>query len=284
MTVLELTPEQRAAALGEEAAKKRTGVFTSGIVSVGEGHRIALFFTGVRHAGENLTEVLKRRSQNLPPPIQMCDGLDHNLPKEFQTVLCRCIAHARRGFVDVAANFPEEVRFVLNTLKEIYKIDARARQEGLNPQERLKLHQDESGPLMEALRNWMKAQFAQRKVEPNSGLGAAIEYMDKNWEALTRFLQVEGSPLDNNITERALKRAIQHRKNSLFYKTLNGARVGDTFMTLIHTAELNGVNAFDYLVALLRHPAQIATSPGEWMPWNYRMTLERLGGGPDPPA
>jgi hypothetical protein len=284
MTVLELTPEQRAAALGEEAAKKRTGVFTSGIVSVGEGHRIALFFTGVRHAGENLTEVLKRRSQNLPPPIQMCDGLDHNLPKEFQTVLCRCIAHARRGFVDVAANFPEEVRFVLNTLKEIYKIDARARQEGLNPQERLKLHQDESGPLMEALRNWMKAQFAQRKVEPNSGLGAAIEYMDKNWEALTRFLQVEGSPLDNNITERALKRAIQHRKNSLFYKTLNGARVGDTFMTLIYTAELNGVNAFDYLVALLRHPAQIATSPGEWMPWNYRMTLERLGGGPDPPA
>jgi transposase len=284
MTVLELTPEQRAAALGEETAKKRTGVFTSGIVSVGEGHRIALFLTGARHAGENLTEVLKRRAKDLPPPIQMCDGLDHNLPKELETLLCRCIAHARRGFVDVAASFPEEVRFVLNTLKEIYKIDARARQEALNPQERLKLHQDESAPRMEALRNWMRAQFAERKVEPNSGLGEAIRHMDKNWEALTRFLQVAGAPLDNNITERTLKRAIQHRKNSLFYKTLNGARVGDTFMTLIHTAELNGVNAFDYLIALLRHPAQIAASPGEWMPWNYRMTLERLGGGPDPPA
>jgi transposase len=284
MTVLELTPEQRAAALGEEAAKKRTGVFTSGIVSVGVGHRIALFFTGVRHAGENLTDVLKRRSKDLPPPIQMCDGLDHNLPKELETLLCRCIAHARRGFVDVAASFPEEVRFVLNTLKEIYKIDSRARQEGLNPEERLKLHQDESAPLMEALRNWMRAQFAERKVEPNSGLGEAIKHMDKNWVALTRFLHVAGAPLDNNITERALKRAIQHRKNSLFYKTLNGARVGDTFMTLIHTAELNGVNAFDYLVALLRHPAQIAASPAEWMPWTYRRTLERLGGGPDPPA
>jgi transposase len=284
MTVLELTPEQRAAALGEEAAKKRTGVFTSGIVSVGVGHRIALFFTGVRHAGENLTDVLRRRSKDLPPPIQMCDGLDHNLPKEFETLLCRCVAHARRGFVDVAANFPGEVRFVLNTLKEVYKIDAHARKEGLSPQERLKLHQDESGPLMEALRNWMKAQFAERKVEPNSGLGGAIEHMNKNWEALTRFLHVAGAPLDNNITERALKRAIQHRKNSLFYKTLNGARVGDTFMTLIHTAELNGVNAFDYLVELLRHAAQIAENPGEWMPWNYRTTLERLGGGPDPPA
>jgi hypothetical protein len=184
----------------------------------------------------------------------------------------------------VAASFPEEVRFVLNTLKAIYKIDARARQEGLNLQERLKLHQAESAPLMEALRNWMRAQFDERKIEPNSGLGEAIKHMDKNWEGLTRFLHVPGAPLDNNVTERALKRAIQHRKNSLFYKTLNGACVGDTFMTLIHTAELNGVNAFDYLVALLRHPAQIAASPAQWMPWNYRVTLVRLGGGPDPPA
>jgi transposase len=284
MTVLELTSQQRAAALGEEAAKGRTGVFTSGIISIGDGHRIALFFTGVRHAGENLTEVLKRRAKDLPPPMQMCDGLDHNLPEEFQTLLCRCLAHARRKYVDVAANFPQEVRFVLNTLKEVYKIDTRARQDGLGPQARLKLHQEESGPRMDALRNWMKIQFAQRKVEPNSGLGEAIRHMDKNWDGLTRFLQVEGAPLDNNITERALKRAIQHRRNSLFYKTLNGARVGDTFMSLIHTAELNGMNAFDYLLELLRHPAQIAENPGEWMPWNYRTTLERSRMGPDPPA
>jgi transposase len=284
MRVLGLTREQRAAALGEDAAEERTGVFTSGIVSIGEGHRIALFFTGARHAGENLTEILKRRSQALPPPIQMCDGLDQNLPKEFKTLLCRCVAHARRKYVDVAGSFPEEVRFVLNTLKEVFKIDARARSEGLDPKQRLKLHQDESGPLMEALRKWMRAQFAERKIEPNSGLGKAIKYMERNWEALTRFLHVEGAPLENNITERALKKAIRHRRNSLFYKTLNGARVGDIHMTLIHTAELNGVNAFDYLVALLRHPIEVAASPGEWMPWNYRTTLERLNQGPDPPA
>lgn len=284
MKVLNLTPEQRAAALGEEAAKKRTGVFTSGIVSVGDGYRIALFFTGARHAGENLTEVLKRRTQGLPPPIHMCDGLDTNLPQEFETLLCRCTAHARRHFVEVAANFPEEVRVVLLTLREVYKVDAAARKQGLSPKERLKLHQDESGPRMRQMRQWMLALIADRRIEPNSGLGGAIEYMEKNWEGLTQFLQVEGAPLDNNITERALKRAIQHRKNSLFYKTLNGARVGDAFMTLIHTAELNGVNAFDYLVALLRHPRQIAERPSEWMPWTYRATLARLAGGPDPPA
>ena len=200
MKVLGLTHEQRAAALGEDAAEERTGVFTSGIVSIGQGHRIALFFTGARHAGENLAEILKRRSQGLPAPIQMCDGLDHNLPKEFETLLCRCVTHARRKYVEVAASFPEEVRFVLNTLKEIYKIDARARTKGLDPKQRLKLHQDESGPLMQALREWMTARFAERKTEPNSGLGKAIRYMDHNWEALTGFLRIENAPLDNNIT------------------------------------------------------------------------------------
>jgi transposase len=284
MKVLGLTSEQRAAALGEDAAEERTGVFTSGIVSIGQDHRIALFFTGVRHAGENLAEILKRRSQELPAPIQMCDGLDHNLPKEFETLLCRCVAHARRKYVEVAGSFPEEVRFVLNTLKEVYKIEARARTAGLDAKQRLKLHQDESGPLMQALREWMTAQFTERRIEPNSGLGKAIKYMDHNWEGMTRFLQAENAPLDNNITERALKKAIRHRRNSLFYRTLNGARVGDIHMALIHTAELNGVNAFDYLVALLRHPKEITERPGEWMPWTYRATLTRLDGGPDPPA
>ena len=51
----------------------------------------------------------------------------------------------------------------------------------------------------------------------------------------------------NNVCEQALKKAILHRKNAYFYKTENGAHVGDLFMSLIHTCELNGVNPFDYL-------------------------------------
>ena len=57
----------------------------------------------------------------------------------------------------------------------------------------------------------------------------------------------QGAPLDNNLVERALKKAILHRKNLLFYKTLNGAEVGDLYMSLIHTCELNAVNPLDYL-------------------------------------
>jgi len=79
--------------------------------------------------------------------------------------------------------------------------------------------------------------------------------------------------LDNNLVERALKKAILHRKNSLFYKTLNGAEVGDLYMSLIHTCELNDVNPFDYLTELQRHTEELAANPADWMPWNYCETL-----------
>jgi hypothetical protein len=126
---------------------------------------------------------------------------------------------------------------------------------------------------MKRLKEWLTAQLAEHRTEPNSGLGKAISYLLRHWTKLTLFLQQQGAPLDNNVVERALKKAILHRKNALFYKTMNGARVGDLFMSLIHTCELNKVNPFDFLTELLRHPAEIIVRPGEWMPWNYRMTL-----------
>ncbi|MGH8296338.1 MAG: IS66 family transposase, partial [Steroidobacteraceae bacterium] len=207
MKILKLSDEQRAAALGADEACERTGVFTSGIVSTGEGHRIALFFTGVRHAGENLAAVLERRAAGLPAPIHMCDGSPSSTDFEFETLLAQCTAHARRRYVEVAAHFPEEVRFVLESLREVYTTDAEARRSGLDPHARLRLHQERSGPRMAALEQWMGEQFARRYIEPNSGLGEAIRYMQRRWDALTLFLRVEGVPLDNNTCEQALKKA-----------------------------------------------------------------------------
>jgi transposase len=125
---------------------------------------------------------------------------------------------------------------------------------------------------MTRLKEWLTAQLAEHRTESNSGLGKAISYLLRHWTKLTLFLRQQGAPLDNNIAERALKKAILHRKNALFYKTMNGAQVGDLFMSLIHTCELNKVNPFDYLTELLRHPAQLTVRPAEWMPWNYRGT------------
>jgi hypothetical protein len=190
-------------------------MFTSGIVSTREGRRIALFFSGRQHAGENLRDVLTQRAAGLPPPIQMCDALSRNVPAELETILAHCLAHGRR-------------------------------------------------------------QFEERLVEPNSALGDAISYLLKYWEKLTLFLRVPGAPLDNNICERALKKAILHRKNALFYKTCRGAHVGDIFMSLIYTCELCGTNPFDYLTELERHADEASSNPQNWMPWNYRETLDPI--------
>ncbi len=277
--ILALTGRRRVP-IGSDPADRpeRTGVFTSGIVSVLPGYRIALFFTGHRHAGENLAAVLKQRAGELGRPLQMCDALSRNLPdlpEELRTIVAHCLAHARRQFVDVAMNFPEECLHVLLILKEVYTNDAWTKDQGLSPAQRLHFHQEHSGPKMKALKVWLTAQFEERKVEPNSGLGEAITYMLKYWDQLTLFLHQPGAPLDNNVCEQALKKAILHRKNAYFYKTENGARVGDLFMSLIHTCELNGVNPFDYLTQLQKHADELSAHPADWMPWNYQDTLQK---------
>jgi transposase len=259
---------------------KRTGQYTSSIVAVLAGRVFGLFFTGRKHAGENLGEVLKRRAATLGLPLQMCDGLARNLPAEFKTILGNCLAHGRRRFYDLFAYWPEECRHVLEVLAAVYRTDARAKELGLSAEERLRLHQAESGPIMARLKSWMEDQFEERRVEPNSRLGNAIKYCLKRWEKLTLFLHKPGAPLDNNIAERALKMAIRHRKNSLFFKTLRGAAVADLFMSLIHTCQLNAVNPFEYLVALSRHPVELKACPADWMPWTYRDTLARLAPAP----
>ncbi|HUD75590.1 MAG TPA: IS66 family transposase [Terracidiphilus sp.] len=269
----------RVLTLKRDPKDERTGVFTSGIVSVGEGRKIALYFTGSRHAGENLAEVLKKRRSELPSPIQMCDALSRNVPKlpaGAEILLANCLAHGRRQFVEVADNFPGECRYVLELLGQVYGHDAEARERGLTPDERLRLHQERSRPAMDRLHTWLEAQLDERRTEPNSGLGQAIGYLLRHWQPLTLFLRKAGAPLDNNIAERALKRAVLHRKNALFYRTLNGAQVGDLFMSLIHTCQLCGANSFDYLVELQRHARELAARPAEWMPWNYRETLARI--------
>jgi transposase len=248
----------------------RTGTFTSGIVSISGGWKIALYFSGWKHAGENLADVLQHRAPGLAPPIQMCDALSRNSPKLIETLSAYCLAHGRRQFTEVAESFPDECRYVLESLGAVYGFDAEAKDRGLTAEDRLEFHKAHSAPVMENLRQWMESQFAEHKTEPNSGLGRAISYLLRHWTKLTLFLRQQGAPLDNNIVERALKKAILHRKNALFYKTMNGARVGDLFMSLIHTCELNKVNPFDYLTELLRHRAEVAVRPAEWMPWNYR--------------
>jgi len=267
MKILELMKQS------DEDRQGRKGMYTSGILSTVGDRKMAVFMTGGQHAGENLADILQKRSAALPPPVQMCDALSRNLPETFKTILANCLAHARRRFVDVEPNFPQECTYVLETLEQVYVNDALTKQQNMTPDQRLQYHQKKSAPLMDNLEDWLQQQFDDKNVEPNSGLGQAISYMLNHWKELTLFLRVPKAPLDNNLCERALKKAILHRKNSLFYKTEHGAYIGDLFMSLIHTCNLCKVNPFEYLKTLQQHSSELFCNPDKWMPWNYEKSI-----------
>jgi transposase len=256
---------------------KNKAINTSGIVALlpQGNHQVALFFTGQAHAGTNLSNVLAQRANELPLPIQMSDALASNFVGEFARIIALCLTHGRRNFVGVIDQFPQACAYVINIFSKIYAHDAQTRELNLSPGERLLYHQVHSAELMQELKSWMTTQLDQRLVEPNSGLGKACGYMLKHWEGLTVFLRKEGAPLDNNHCEQALKKVIMHRKNSMFYRTLNGARVGDVYMSLIHTCALCKVNPFEYLQALHTHAQAVMSAAAQWLPWNYREQLAK---------
>lgn len=259
-------------------AKQRTGIHTTGMVSTGTGGGdIVLFLTGANHAGENFQDVLARRAAELELPIRMADALSWNFMGELEAIDANCLVHGRRQFVAVVGSFPDEVEFVLEQLRLVYKHDHEAKEAKMTAAKRLAHHQEHSKPVIDDLEEWMRRQIDDKLVEPNSSLGAALAYLEDHWDQLTLFLHIAGAPLDGNIVERALKIAIRHRRNSLFYRSERGAKVGDCFMSLIHTAERCGVNSFEYLVAVLRHHERAGASPADWMPWSYAATMARFG-------
>jgi len=283
MKVLSLMKERaRAEAGGVKPVAK--AINTSGIVAVlqdNEHHngqptqqrKVVLFFTGHAHAGKNMERVLAHRAEELQPAMQMCDALAANVAGEFTTILANCLAHGRRQVADVAEQFPEAARYVIEALAEVYKHDAQCREEAYSCEQRLSFHQQHSQPVMEDLHTWITGQIDGKHVEPNSGLGKALNYLTKHWSELTLFLRKVGAPLDNNLCEQVLKRAILHRKGSLFYKTVRGAEVGDIYMSLIHTCRLCDVNPFDYLNALQQRAQEVIAAPASWLPWNFRERL-----------
>lgn len=247
--------------------QKRRGTHTSGIISEIEGHKIVIYKSGREHAGENLNELLKQRRPGLPPPIKMSDALSANDKVEVGTLDANCLAHADRKFKELEETFPEECRVVLRAFQMAFLNDRQTRE--MDKQQRLEYHQKHSGPVMEALREWMLEQFLERTVEPNSQLGKAFNYVLNHYPELTAYLRIAGAPIDNNDIERALKRFVLFRKNSLFYKTQHGASIGGILMSLIESCKLSGSNPWEYLLALMRNPKQARKNPGDWLPWNY---------------
>jgi len=254
--------------LKEDKDEKGRATNTTGIVVKAGGRKIALYLSGRRHAGENLAELLTKREKGLTPPIQMSDALAANTSVEKNVISAYCLAHARRKVFELKEDYPAECAVVLNAIGKVYGYEGET--EGMSPERRLAYHQEKSRPVMNELKEWIEAQFSDRKVEPNSNLGRALQYWLGHWEELTVWLREPGTPLDNNELERSLKQFILMRKNSMFFKTEHGAAVGDVLASLIRTCRLNGVNAWDYLVTIIRNKKDARSNPHLYLPWNYK--------------
>jgi transposase len=273
LTLIEENQKAAAQAQASGAAPSRTGMQTTAlIVQVGE-RRICLYYTGRRHAGENLEALLTQREPGRGKPLVMSDALTSNNAEETHLIRCHCLAHGRRKFSELEEDFPAESAVVVEALKAVYDHDEKAREEGMSAQERLAYHQTYSAPILTTLKTWLEEQTAQRRVEPNSSLGKAIAYMLGHWETLTRFLTEPGAPLDNNTAERALKLCIRQRKNSLFYATEHSAYIASLLISVIATCVQAGVNALEYLVAVQEHRQEVFAHPEAWLPWNYPAAL-----------
>jgi transposase len=248
---------------------ERVAMQTTAMLALTGGHWIVLYRSGREHAGENVGKLLEARPEGLDPPVQMADALPANFSHGKRVEKAKCLAHARRNFVEVESSFPQACTHVLDRIAAVYRVEAETRAKAMTPAERLAHHALHSAPLLEQLRVWIREQFELRLVEPSSSLGDALAYMLDHFDELVKFTSVAGAPIDNTPVERVLKLVVLSRKNSLFFKNENGARVGDRLAGLLQTCSLAGVAAYDYLLALARNADAVRAAPAEWLPWTY---------------
>ena len=256
--------------LNQENKKFRKGIYTTGILSEISGAKVVLYLTGRSHSGENIKELIEKNDSDEVVAI-MSDALNVNDFETTKNILhYLCLVHGRRNFVDVEKKFQEESQWVIDQLSLVYKNEAYCKEKQLSQKERLLYHQKHSKKPMSDLKSYMDKLFTEKKVEPNSELGKAIKYMQKHWQGLTAFLRHEGAPLDNNILEQQLRIPVLNRKNWLFFKNEYGAYVGDIILSMIKTCDINGINAFEYLVTIQKKQDEVKKAPKNWLPWNYK--------------
>ena len=256
--------------------KERSGIYTSGIIAEIEGnYKIVLFKTNIGHAGEFIDEILKGRDAHAPPPLIMSDALSSNKPSVINDYhLTLCNAHARREFYDLYEHFPDKVEWVLNKYGKIWKNDDKCL--GKTPEERLDYHKEHSLPIMKEIKTWGEKMLESKEVEENSAMGKAIKYFLKHYDGLSAFCNITDAKIDNNEMESMLKLIIRGRKNSLFFKSQNGADIADVLTSLIATCQKQSVNSFDYLVQIQKHSDKVGKNPAQWLPWNYKDTLKAM--------
>jgi transposase len=165
-----------------------------------------------------------------------------------------CWAHARRGFHDALSSDRQLALVAIEFIRRLYRIESEAKE--APPDARLALRKERSAPIITDFETWLLEK--QRTMLPKSPFAQAVRYALNQWTALKRFLDHGGLPLDNNVSERGLRRVAVGRNNWTFAGSHEGAKRAATFYSLIATCKNVGVEPWAYLVDVLR---RISTTP-----------------------
>lgn len=255
-------------------AEKRKGIRTTCLVADLGTEKIAIYVSGRKHAGDNANELLEKRPATMQKVIRMSDALSANLANTADDTVSLCLAHGSRKFVEIKASNLTYCNYVLEQISQVYENDKKTT--AMTDEERLLYHQENSGPIMKKLKEWIEEKFDKRLVEPNSALGRAFNYLTGNWKGLTQFLKTAKAPLDNNLCERALKLVVLHRKNALYYRNDTGAAVSDVIQSIIQTCKLNNVSVYEYLVTIIENQREVRKNPDKWLPWNFSEQIKKV--------
>lgn len=179
-----------------------------------------------------------------------------------------CLAHARRKFFDLHASGKSQIaQSALAQIAAIYDVERDIKE--LPADERCRIRQERSKPLLDAWRQWMI--LNRQKITDGSGTAKALDYSLRRWEALTRFLSDGQLPVDNNHIENQIRPIAIGRNNWLFAGSLRAGKRGAAVMSLIQSAKLNGHDPFAYLKDVLtRLPTQRASRIVELLPHRWR--------------
>jgi transposase len=252
----------------------RTAVFTSLVVAtLADEKNVILFKTNIGHAGEMIDSILEKRPEGMAVPLLMSDALSWNKPTVMVVIHSLCMAHSRRQFCDLFGQYPQLCASIIQKMDQLFDFDRDAKEQQLDPEKRLQWHKDNSLPIMEELKQSFIASMETGQIERNSNMGEAMGYFLKHYQGLLQFCITKGARLHNNLAECILRMVVLGRKNAFFYKTTAGAAIADVIMSVGATAQLNGVNVFDYFNVLQRHHEMVKQNPDAWLPWTYQTTL-----------
>ncbi len=262
--------------LGESTKHVRTGINATGFYIETEEAKVVLFFTGRHHAGEMVDRLIEHRRAGAKKLVSVTDAasknFSHHHADQFEQAVCN--AHCYLKFRAVKDQFPAEHAVAGEVYDKVFGNDDKAKALDLDPHERMLYHREYSKPQMLRLWQMCNDKIDGHLVEPNSPLWEPISFVINQWPLLTKFYELPGVPLDSNLVEQVLIIPVRYLAGSFAYKTQNGAEVGDHFMSLIATANANGVEPVAYLADCLRNHEDLARRPEHYLPWVYRDRLD----------